>query len=64
MRSLRYVVWFSRFAIFQLQESPKYLLAKGRDAEAIAVRTAVLAFLFAELTRSYLLLGSRIRCQA
>ncbi|KAG5335502.1 hypothetical protein C0989_001192 [Termitomyces sp. Mn162] len=26
-----------RFIVFDLQESPKYLVAKGRDQEAIAV---------------------------
>ncbi|KAG6897020.1 hypothetical protein C0992_004665 [Termitomyces sp. T32_za158] len=26
-----------RFVVFDLQESPKYLVAKGRDREAIAV---------------------------
>lgn len=30
-------MWFARYFVFTLQESPKYLLAKGRDAEAMKV---------------------------
>ncbi|PWN43691.1 MFS general substrate transporter [Ceraceosorus guamensis] len=29
--------WFLRFVVFQLPESPKYLLSQGRDAEAVQV---------------------------
>lgn len=31
------LMWFLRFVVFDLQESPKYLIAKGRDADAIKV---------------------------
>lgn len=31
-------MFIMRFVVFDLQESPKYLVAKGRDQEAIAVR--------------------------
>jgi hypothetical protein len=31
-------MFLARYAVFELQESPKYLLAKGRDQEAIEVR--------------------------
>ena len=35
--ALTLAMWVCRFVIFRLPESPKYLLSKGRDAEAIAV---------------------------
>ncbi|KAJ4474237.1 MFS general substrate transporter [Lentinula aciculospora] len=34
---LTFLMWFTRYFVFNLQESPKYLLAKGRDEEAIQV---------------------------
>ncbi|KAK6511098.1 hypothetical protein TWF481_000020 [Arthrobotrys musiformis] len=34
-------LWTVRFFFFKLHESPKYLLAQGRDAEAIAVIDAI-----------------------
>ncbi|KAF3194559.1 hypothetical protein TWF225_007086 [Orbilia oligospora] len=34
-------LWMVRFFFFKLHESPKYLLAQGRDAEAIAVVDAI-----------------------
>ncbi|KAK6524366.1 hypothetical protein TWF281_011274 [Arthrobotrys megalospora] len=34
-------VWMIRFFFFKLHESPKYLLAQGRDAEAVAVIDAI-----------------------
>lgn len=30
------VMWFLRFFVFNLQESPKYLMGRGRDEEAVA----------------------------
>ncbi|KAG5650791.1 hypothetical protein H0H81_011042 [Sphagnurus paluster] len=35
--ALTFVMFFMRFVVFDLQESPKYLIAKGRDEEALAV---------------------------
>ena len=29
------VMWFIRFFIFNLQESPKYLMSRGKDEEAV-----------------------------
>ncbi|KAL0572640.1 hypothetical protein V5O48_009326 [Marasmius crinis-equi] len=31
------IMWILRYVVFDLQESPKYLVAKGRDGEAIKV---------------------------
>ena len=30
------VMWILRFFVFNLQESPKYLMGRGRDEEAVA----------------------------
>jgi hypothetical protein len=35
--ALTFLMFLARYAIFNLQESPKYLLAKGRDQDAIEV---------------------------
>ncbi|GLB44760.1 putative major facilitator superfamily protein [Lyophyllum shimeji] len=35
--ALTFVMFFMRFVLFDLQESSKYLVAKGRDEEALAV---------------------------
>lgn len=35
--AMTFLMFLARYAIFSLQESPKYLLAKGRDQEAIEV---------------------------
>ncbi|KAL9940389.1 hypothetical protein V8E36_001094 [Tilletia maclaganii] len=35
--AITFVLFLFRFAIFDLPESPKFLVAKGRDAEAVAV---------------------------
>lgn len=32
-------MWILRYLVFDLQESSKYLIAKGRDEDAIQVRT-------------------------
>jgi len=37
MGSLTFLMFILRFAVFDLQESSKYLVAKGRDEEALAV---------------------------
>ncbi|KAJ3782561.1 MFS general substrate transporter [Lentinula aff. detonsa] len=34
---ITFLMWFLRYFIFNLQESPKYLLAKGRDEDALKV---------------------------
>lgn len=38
------VLWGIRFFVFRLQESPRYLVARGMDAEAVAVLHQVAAF--------------------
>lgn len=38
------VMWFLRFFVFNLQESPKYLMGRGRDEEAVTVVHRVAAF--------------------
>lgn len=35
--AMTFAGFLARFAVFQLPESPKYLLSQGRDAEAVAV---------------------------
>ncbi|KAJ3769764.1 MFS general substrate transporter [Lentinula raphanica] len=35
--AITFLMWFLRYFIFNLQESPKYLLAKGRDEDAVKV---------------------------
>ena len=37
-------MFVARFIIFDLQESSKYLIAKGRDEEALAVSLVFLVF--------------------
>ena len=37
-------LWIIRFFVFHLYESPKYLMGRGRDAEAIEVLEKVAAF--------------------
>lgn len=37
MGAFTFVLFLCRFVIFRLPESPKYLVAKGRDADAVAV---------------------------
>ncbi|KAH7887129.1 MFS general substrate transporter [Phlebopus sp. FC_14] len=37
MGGLMLVLWILRFAAFQLNESPKYLMGRGRDEEAVKV---------------------------
>jgi len=38
------LLWFIRFFVFNLYESPKYLMGRGRDAEAIEVLEKVAAY--------------------
>lgn len=38
------LLWFIRFLIFDLYESPKYLMGRGRDAEAVEVVHKVAAY--------------------
>ena len=35
--ALTFAMWICRYVLFTMQESPKYLVAKGRDADAIKV---------------------------
>jgi len=37
MGGIMLVLWFIRFFVFKLYESPKYLMGKGRDADAVGV---------------------------
>ena len=38
------ILWIIRFFVFDLYESPKYLMGRGRDAEAIEVLDKVAAY--------------------
>lgn len=38
------VLWALRFLLFTLEESPRYLVGRGRDAEAVAVIQRLAAF--------------------
>lgn len=38
------LLWFIRFFIFHLYESPKYLMGRGRDADAIKVLNKLAAY--------------------
>ncbi|EIW59341.1 MFS general substrate transporter [Trametes versicolor FP-101664 SS1] len=44
MGGLMTLLFFLRFTIFHLHESPKFLMSRGRDAEAVAVVQAVARF--------------------
>ncbi|KAG6330636.1 hypothetical protein ID866_8451 [Astraeus odoratus] len=44
MGGVMMVMWILRFFVFNLQESPKYLMGRGRDEEAVAVVHRVAAF--------------------
>lgn len=44
MGALMLVLFFLRFAAFHLYESPKYLIGRGRDAEAVEVVHKVAAY--------------------
>ncbi|KAG8884900.1 hypothetical protein FRB98_002098 [Tulasnella sp. 332] len=44
MGALMMILWAIRFFIFKLYESPKYLMGRGRDAEAVEVVHKVAAF--------------------
>ncbi len=37
MGAMTFVMFLSRFLLFHLFESPKFLLSRGRQAEAVAV---------------------------
>lgn len=39
-----FVLWILRFFVFTLYESPKYLVGRGRDAEAVAIVHKVAAY--------------------
>ncbi|KAK0518631.1 hypothetical protein OC835_007779 [Tilletia horrida] len=49
-----FVLFIFRFAIFALPESPKFLVAKGRDAEAVAVMREIARRNGKELTHAQL----------
>ena len=38
------VMWFLRFFLFDLVESPRYLIGKGKDEEAVAVIHKIAAY--------------------
>jgi hypothetical protein len=42
--AITFLMFICRYFIFNLQESSKYLLAKGRDEEALAVRVLFISF--------------------
>ena len=44
MGGLMILLWMIRFFVFNLYESPKYLMGRGRDAEAIEVLNKVAAY--------------------
>ncbi|KAG9309579.1 major facilitator superfamily domain-containing protein [Chiua virens] len=44
MGALMMVLWFLRFFIFRLYESPKYLMSRGKDEEAVKVVHKVAAY--------------------
>lgn len=44
MGVLMFILWIIRFFVFKLHESPKYLMGRGRDAEAVEVVHKVAAF--------------------
>ncbi|KAF9648509.1 MFS general substrate transporter [Thelephora ganbajun] len=44
MGGLMLILWIIRFFVFNLYESPKYLMGRGRDAEAIEVLEKVAAY--------------------
>lgn len=44
MGGLMILLWFVRFFIFRLYESPKYLMGRGLDAEAIEVLEKIAAY--------------------
>lgn len=44
MGGLMIILWIIRFFVFNLYESPKYLMGRGRDAEAIGVLEKVAAY--------------------
>lgn len=44
MGGVMMVMWILRFFVFNLQESPKFLMSRGRDEEAVAVVHKVAAF--------------------
>ncbi|KAH8111509.1 MFS general substrate transporter [Phellopilus nigrolimitatus] len=44
MGGIMFVLWALRFFVFTLYESPKYLMGRGRDAEAVAIVHKVAAY--------------------
>ena len=44
MGGLMLLLWVLRFFVFHLYESPKYLMGRGRDAEAVEVVHKVAAY--------------------
>ena len=44
MGGLMIILWIIRFFVFNLYESPKYLMGRGRDAEAIEVLEKVATY--------------------
>lgn len=44
MGGLIFVLWVLRFFVFRLYESPKYLIGRGRDADAVDIVHRVAAY--------------------
>jgi hypothetical protein len=55
------VMWILRYVVFDLQESCKYLVAKGRDQEAIEVGGSISTWTFLNPFK-YELSGPRAYC--
>jgi hypothetical protein len=55
------VMWILRYVVFDLQESCKYLVAKGRDKEAIEVSGSISTWTFFNALK-YELPGPRAYC--
>ncbi|CAD6923779.1 unnamed protein product [Tilletia laevis] len=55
--AITFVLFIFRFAVFSLPESPKFLVAKGRDAEAVAVMREIARRNGKELTSKQLSLS-------
>ena len=50
-----------RYFVFDLQESPKYLVAQGRDEEAVAVYLYLVRYM-TQSTDNCIILGSGTYC--
>ncbi|KAF6750715.1 MFS general substrate transporter [Ephemerocybe angulata] len=53
MGGLMFVMWGLRFFAFRLYESPKYLMGKGRDADAVETTSSLSVDLLASVDEKY-----------